>query len=66
MSDNDNQPDFHAYAVSKSGDKSHYTRIGAAWANARGGYGIRLNALPVNDEIVLFPPREEAEKHEPS
>lgn len=58
MSENGNTPDLYAYAVSKEADKPHYTRIGAAWANAKGGYGVRLNALPVNNEIVLFPPRE--------
>ncbi len=32
-----NQPDLIAYAVSGSGEKSFYHRIGAAWRNSKGG-----------------------------
>ncbi|MCB1094685.1 MAG: hypothetical protein KDN22_03805 [Verrucomicrobiae bacterium] len=53
------QPALIAYSVRESGDNSFYTRIGAAWSNKKGGYGIRLDALPVNGEIVLFPPKED-------
>ena len=66
MSEKTNTPDLHAYAVSRDGKKPHYTRIGGAWKNAHGGYGIRLNALPVNNEILLFPPREDGGEPEPS
>ena len=66
MSENDNTPDFYAFAVNKDGKKPHYTRIGAAWSNAKGGYGLRLNALPVNNEILLFPPREDGDEPVPS
>ena len=52
-------PELIAYAVRKSGDKSHFTRIGAAWPNRKGGFGLRLDALPVNGEIVLLPPKED-------
>ena len=53
------KPDLLVYAASRRDgqDKSFYTRIGRAWANSKGGYGIRLDALPVNGELVLFPPR---------
>jgi hypothetical protein len=53
------QPALIAYTVRESGEKSFYTRIGAAWAHKKGGYSIRLDALPVNGEIVLFPPKED-------
>ena len=55
---NNRKPDLHAYATSKRGnDKTFYTRIGSAWAIKSGGFSIRLDALPVNPEMVLFPPR---------
>lgn len=43
------KPELIAY-VAKEGkdDKSFFTRIGAAWTNTKGGYNIRLDALPVN------------------
>ena len=56
------QPALIAYSVRASGEKSFYTRIGAAWANKKGGFGIRLDALPVNGEIVLFPPKEDTDE----
>ncbi len=58
MTDEKKQPDLIAYAVRESSGKSFFTRIGAAWPNAKDGFGIRLDALPVNGEIVLLPPRE--------
>ena len=53
-----NQPDLIAFTVQESGEKSFFSRIGAAWANSKGGYKIRLSAFPVNGEILLMPPRE--------
>jgi len=58
MSDKNSKPDLKAFVVTKSGDKSYSTEIGAAWKNAKGGYGIKLTALPVGGEIVLLPPKE--------
>ena len=60
------QPGLIAYAVRQSGEKSYFTRIGAAWPNSKGGFGLRLDALPVNGEIVLFPPREEDDAEQAS
>jgi hypothetical protein len=51
-------PDLIAYSVREASGKSYFTKIGAAWHNAKGGFGLRLDALPVNGEIVLLPPRE--------
>ena len=59
MHETSNQPELIAYAVRQSGDKSHFTRIGAAWRNKKNGFGLRLDALPVNGEIVLLPPKED-------
>ena len=52
-----NQPDLIAYTVTKHGDREFYNRIGSAWRNKKGGYGLRLFALPVSGDIVLFPPK---------
>lgn len=62
--DNKKQPDLIAYSVTGSGEKSYFHRIGAAWANSKGGYGIKLHALPVDGEIVLLPPRTDDEAQE--
>ena len=59
MSEKSKQPDLVAYSVSGAEVKSYFNRVGAAWANKRGGYNVRLDALPVNGELVLLPPREE-------
>lgn len=56
------QPALIAYSARESDGKSFFTRIGAAWPNAKGGFGIRLDALPINGEIVLLPPREDDEE----
>lgn len=64
MSENNhNRPDLIAYSVTEgSGDKKFFNRLGAAWANAKGGYGIRLFGLPTNGEIVLLPPSEKPDE----
>jgi hypothetical protein len=52
------KPDLVAYQVSQSGEKSYFHRIGAAWSNSKGGAKVKLEAFPVNGEILLLPPRE--------
>jgi len=59
MRDKNTQPDLKAFAVTNNGDKSFFTEIGAAWKNTKGGYHIKLNALPVTAEIILLPPKED-------
>ena len=59
MRDKNTQPDLKAFAVTNNGDKSFFIEIGAAWKNTKGGYHIRLNALPVTAEIILLPPKED-------
>ena len=54
-------PSLIAYAVTENSGKSHFTRIGAAWPNIKGGFGIRLDALSVAGEIVLLFPQEREE-----
>jgi hypothetical protein len=55
------KPDLVAYQVSQIGDKNYYHRIGAAWSNSKGGAKVKLEAFPVNGEILLMPPREREE-----
>jgi hypothetical protein len=52
------KPDLVAYQVSQAGDKSYYHRIGAGWSNSKGGAKVKLDAFPVNGEILLMPLRE--------
>jgi hypothetical protein len=59
MSNQKKRPDLNAYVVTGTAEKPFYTKIGGAWKNKLGGYGIRLDALPVSGEIVLFPPKKE-------
>ena len=60
------KPDLYAFTIEKRGDdRPFYTRIGAAWAHERGGgYTIRLNALPIGREVVLFPPKDDDQAQE--
>lgn len=57
---NNNKPEHYAYAVRETAGKSYFTRIGAAFAHAKGGgMTIDLDAVPVDGRLVLFPPRED-------
>ena len=51
--------DYVAYGVRDGqDDKSHWTRVGAAFAHKDGsGYDIVLDAVPVNGRIVLREPK---------
>lgn len=39
--------------------KTYWTNIGAAFPRDRGGFSIRLDAHPIGNEILIFPPDEE-------
>lgn len=52
------KPRLIAYTVTGEGEKSFWTRIGAAWPHSDGeGFTIDLAAYPVNGRIVLTPPK---------
>ena len=54
------RPDFCVYVTREGTDgKTHYRQIGVAWSVANDGVSIKLDALPVNGEMVLFRPKEE-------
>lgn len=54
-------PTFDVFTVkaprNRSG-KPYWTKIGGAWPNEKGGYNIELNAMPIEPQIILLPPRE--------
>lgn len=52
------KPDYEVFVSEKNGDdKTYYTRIGAAWNVAKDGISVKLKALPLDGNIVLFPPK---------
>lgn len=54
------RPAYHVFVSRKgSDDKTYYSRIGAAWQVASDGISIKLDALPLDGELVLFPPKDD-------
>ena len=53
------RPTHRVYAVTKNGDKSFWTEIGAAWSHQDGkGFNVKLDYLPLNGaEIVIREPK---------
>jgi hypothetical protein len=58
------RPTHRVYAVTKNGDKSFWTEIGAAWAHQdKKGFNVKLDYLPLNGaEIVIREPRAEGDR----
>ena len=56
------RPTHRAYAVTKTGEKSFWREIGAAWPHEDGkGFNLKLDLLPLNDaEIVIREPKTSA------
>lgn len=57
-----NIPALIAYQAITSGEKTYWRRIGAAWANKKHGFQVKLDALPVNGELVLLPPSDQHDR----
>ena len=58
----DNKPNLYAYAVRETDHTSYFTKIGAAFAHTkRQGFTVDLSAHPLDNKIVLLPPKEEDE-----
>lgn len=55
------RPDWEVFVSEKNGDDNFYTRIGAAWNVSKGGISVKLKALPLDGNIVLFPPKEDTD-----
>jgi len=55
---NARQPDFNVYALDGEGRNAFWLKIGAAWAHKEGkGFNIQLQALPLNNRLVLREPK---------
>jgi hypothetical protein len=51
-------PSFEAFVVEGEGDKTFWTKIGAAWPHDDGdGYNLNLIALPTNGRLVIRKPK---------
>ncbi|MEA3014301.1 MAG: hypothetical protein QOD42_2846 [Sphingomonadales bacterium] len=47
-------PTHRVYVVKGEGEKSIWTRIGAAWANRDGkGFSVQLDAAPIHGRVVI-------------
>jgi len=53
------RPDYEVFVSQKNGDRTWYTKVGAAWHVANDGLSIKLQALPIDGNLVLFPPKEQ-------
>jgi len=48
----------------EEGEKTQFISIGTAFSHSKGGgISVILNALPVNGEIILFPPKPKDENN---
>ena len=55
-----NAPEYLAWHVTEKGDKSFWTKVGAAWPHKDGkGYTLQLETCPINGRIVLRLPLED-------
>jgi hypothetical protein len=56
------KPTHTLYAVQGKDEKSHWTRIGAAWAHRDGqGFSIKLDVVPLSGRIQMRIATQEAE-----
>jgi hypothetical protein len=59
------KPDYRAYTVRETEKGSFWVTIGAAWKfKESDGLKIKLDALPVNGEIILRAPQDTPENIE--
>lgn len=57
-------PDYYNVTVADEGSdgKTYFTKVGVAWPqrdDAKSFMKIKLAALPVNGELILFAPKED-------
>jgi hypothetical protein len=55
------KPDFNVVVAIKTGESTFWQKIGVAW-NGEKGISIKLNALPMGSEIMLFPVKEDEDR----
>ena len=52
------RPTHSVYVVEGEGEKSFWTKVGAAWQHADGeGLNISLSAIPLNGRLVVRTPK---------
>ena len=58
---NGRKPDYRVFVSrqSEGSDKAFYTDVGAAWNVKSDGISIKLNALPLDGSLVLFPNKDD-------
>lgn len=60
---NEKRPSHEVFQVKGDGDKSYWTKIGAAWAHRDGkGFSISIDAFPFEGRIVVRPHKAKAEE----
>lgn len=57
-----NKPSYEVFVSQENGGKNHYHRVGAAWNVAKDGISIKLAALPVDGNLILFPFKERTDE----
>ena len=59
MTTTNKRPSHRVYAVSKTGERSFWREIGAAWSHTDGdGFSLKLDFLPLNGaELVIRKPK---------
>jgi hypothetical protein len=59
------KPELRAFTVNQYGSgqnrSTRWTEIGAAWRTQKGHLRIQLEAVPVNGQIILLPPKEDGD-----
>ncbi len=50
------QPDYLAYGIKESEQKSFWTRLGAAWKNRDESINVVLDYLPLDGKVQLRKP----------
>ncbi|HAE29155.1 MULTISPECIES: hypothetical protein [Hyphomonas] len=59
------KPELRAFTVNQYGSgqnrSTRWTEIGAAWRTQKGHLRIQLEAVPVNGQLILLPPKEDGD-----
>jgi hypothetical protein len=63
MSEKNTQP-RNVFAITERGDKSFWTKIGAAFTNKDGSVNLELDALPVSGRCQIRDAEEREEREE--
>ncbi len=53
----DDKQHWDVATVQERGESKYWTKIGIAFKNDNGSFRVMLDALPVNGQLYLFPPK---------